>query len=61
MKEIWMSPELTVLLKKRADEVILQGCKESAGAESSTFGACLYESGNNDCYYNCMGTNTTGG
>jgi|GEM_PF-1960038 len=31
MKQLWDNPELTVLVKRKSDEVILAGCKESSG------------------------------
>lgn len=40
MKILWNKPELVVLVRRKADEVILTNCKESSGGSSSQILVC---------------------
>jgi hypothetical protein len=40
MKGKWEKPEMVVLVKRKSDEVILQGCKDSNGDPGGRKDAC---------------------
>jgi hypothetical protein len=47
MKKLWDNPELTVLVKRKSDEVILTNCKSSG--LSNTKGQCFHSPGVTPC------------
>jgi hypothetical protein len=40
MKKLWDNPELTVLVKRKSDEVILASCKEYGGDANVANSGC---------------------
>ncbi len=41
MKKLWGKPEITVLVRRKSDEVILAGCKDSIGGANTKVGHCM--------------------
>lgn len=41
MKRSWEKPEMIVLLRRKSDELILAGCKDSSGTEMNKDTGCL--------------------
>lgn len=41
MSKIWKTPEITILVKKNSDELMIDYCKGSNGTPVGTYGGCL--------------------
>lgn len=52
MRKLWMKPELTILVKRKSDEVILSGCKDSIGGANTKNGVCLLGNCDGPCNAN---------
>jgi hypothetical protein len=53
MTKHWERPELIVLIRRKSDEVILQGCRESSGGPTISNAGCLGDVSEN-CTPHCF-------
>jgi hypothetical protein len=52
MKSSWEKPELIVLVRRKADEIILAGCKASSGGPDWVYSGCTEKE---DAYCHTVG------
>lgn len=53
MTRNWEKPEIIVLIRRKSDEVILQGCRESSGGPTISHTGCLGDVSEN-CTPHCF-------